>query len=151
LTFNGSLEVTTTIKVPREKVFDAWLTADRMARFLCAGDTHVAMMEVDPRVGGAFRIVMANAQGSYDHRGRYLEIERPARLRFTWASASTDGTDAEVTVTFEDVEEGTRVTLVQVSLPDAPAVERHERGWLSILAKCQGELESAPSQSVVPP
>ena len=87
--------MTTAVKVPREKVFDAWLTADRMARFLCAGDTHVASEEVDPRVGGAFRIIMANAQGSYDHRGRYLEIERPARLRFTWTSTATNGNDTD--------------------------------------------------------
>jgi uncharacterized protein YndB with AHSA1/START domain len=148
LTATGRVEVTTTIKVPRERVFDAWLTTDRMARFLCAGDTQVASVEVDPRVGGAFRIVMANAKGSYDHRGRYVEIERPVRLRFTWASAATNGNDTEVTVTFEDIEDGTRVTLVHVSLPDAPAAERHERGWLSILAKCRDELASASSQSL---
>jgi uncharacterized protein YndB with AHSA1/START domain len=140
------VEVTTTIKVPREKVFDAWLTADRMARVLCAGDTHVAAVDVDPRVGGTSRIVMANAKGSYDHRGRYLEIERPARRRFTWVSAATNGTDTEVTVTFEDIEGGTRVTLVHISLPDAPAAERHERGWQSILARCHDELERAPFQ-----
>ena len=79
MTATGRVEVTTTIRVPRQEVFDAWLTADRLARFLCAGDTHVASVEVDPRVGGAFRIIMANAQGSYDHRGRYLEIQRPSR------------------------------------------------------------------------
>jgi uncharacterized protein YndB with AHSA1/START domain len=146
VTSTGRVEVTTTIKVAREKAFDAWLSADRMARFLCAGDTHVESVEVDPRVGGSFRIVMANDKGSYDHCGRYVEIERPARLRFTWASAATNGNDTEVTVTFEDVEEGTRVTLVHVSLPDAPAAERHERGWTSILAKCHDELESARSQ-----
>ena len=147
MTAKARAEVTTTIKVARERAFDAWLSADRLARFLCAGDTHVESVEVDPRVGGAFRVVMANAKGSYDHRGRYVEIERPARLRFTWASAATNGNDTEVTVTFEDVEDGTRVTLVHVSLPDAPAAERHERGWTSILAKCRDELESAGSQS----
>jgi uncharacterized protein YndB with AHSA1/START domain len=76
VTSTGRVEVTTTIKVARARAFDAWLTADRMARFLCASDTHVKSVEVDPRVGGSFRIVMANAKGSYDHRGRYVEIER---------------------------------------------------------------------------
>jgi uncharacterized protein YndB with AHSA1/START domain len=148
VTAPSRVEVRTTIKVPREKVFDAWLTPDRMARFLCAGDTHVALVDVDPRVGGAFRIVMANAQGSYDHRGRYLEIERPARLRFTWASAGTNGNDTEVTVLLEAIEGGTRVTLVHVSLPDETSAERHEHGWQSILARCRDELESGPFQPV---
>jgi len=144
VTAPARVEVTTTIHAPREQVFDAWLTADRMAHFLCAGDTHVASVDVDPRVGGAFRIVMADDKGSYDHQGRYLEIQRPERLRFTWASAATRGNDSEVTVTFEASTGGTRVTLVHVGLPDATAADRHEGGWQSILAKC-GELLEEPT------
>jgi uncharacterized protein YndB with AHSA1/START domain len=148
VTSTARVEVTTTISVARETAFDAWLSPDRMARFLCAGDTQVVSVEVDSSVGGVFRVVMANAKGSYDHRGRYLEIERPARLRFTWTSAATNGNDTEVTVTFEDVDGGTRVTLVHVGLADALAAERHERGWTDILVKCRDELESARSQTV---
>jgi uncharacterized protein YndB with AHSA1/START domain len=58
----------------------------------------------------------------------YLEIQRPERLRFTWASAATRVDDSEVTVTFEASDGGTRVTLVHVGLPDATAADRHEAG-----------------------
>ena len=50
--------------------------------------------------------------------------------------------------TLNRLEEGTRVTLVHVSLPDAPTAGRHERGWLSILAECRDELERARSQAL---
>ncbi len=103
------VEVTITIGVPRERVFDAWLSPECMARFLAAGDSHAAAVDVDPRVGGAFRIVMASARGSHDHCGRYLEIDRPARLRFTWASPTTNAAETEVTVTFDTTPEGTRI------------------------------------------
>ena len=139
------VEVTITIRAPRERVFDAWLTPDRLARFLCAGETHVASVETDPRVGGSFRVVMANARGgNSDHRGRYLEIDRPAQLRFTWISGATNGRETDVTVTFETVAEGTRVTLVHVGLPDAAAASRHEGGWHSILRKCGEALDEGP-------
>ena len=128
------VEVSCTIRAQREAVFDAWLTPERMKRFLCAGDTHVREARVDPRVGGEFHIVMANDRGEYDHRGRYVEIDRPARLRFTWASAATDGQDTDVIVTFETVDEGTRVTLVHSGLSESQA-GRHEAGWRSILQK----------------
>jgi uncharacterized protein YndB with AHSA1/START domain len=128
--------LTTTIHAPRERVFDAWVTPDLLGRFLCAGDTHVASIEVDARVGGSFRVVMANERGRYDHQGRYLEIERPERLRFTWVSAATNGGETDVTVTFDTVDEGTRVTLTHVGLPDAASATRHEGGWQSILGKC---------------
>jgi uncharacterized protein YndB with AHSA1/START domain len=128
------LELTCVIRAPREQVFDAWLTPERMRRFLCAGDTHVAELEVDARVGGTFRLVMANDQGRYDHRGRYLEIARPDRLRFTWASAATDGLETEVTLIFESAGDGTRVTLIHTGLSEAQ-VKRHAGGWRSILDK----------------
>jgi uncharacterized protein YndB with AHSA1/START domain len=129
------VQVSTVIKAPVETVFDAWLTPARLASFLCPGDTHVSAIEVDARVGGEFRVVMANDRGSYDHRGRYLEIVRPARLRFTWISAATNGAETEVTVTFESIDDGTRVALVHLGLADDDSATRHERGWRSILAK----------------
>jgi uncharacterized protein YndB with AHSA1/START domain len=129
------VEVSIVIRAPREAVFDAWLARDRMARFLCAGDTHVDEVDVDPRPGGRFRIVMASPRGAHEHRGRYVEIDRPTRLRFTWTSNATGGRETDVTVTFDEVEDGTRVTLVHVSLPDAPAADRHRTGWRTILDK----------------
>ena len=130
------VEVTTTIRATRERVFDAWLDPVRLARFLCAGDTHVARVAVDARLGGTFHVVMASEEGEFDHRGRYVEIARPERLRFTWISAATGGAETDVTVTFESIAEGTRVTLVHVGLPDEAAAKRHHGGWQSILSKC---------------
>jgi glutathione S-transferase len=137
------VEVTTIIRAPRERVFDAWLSAERLGRFLCAGDTHVAHVEVDARVGGSFHVVMASERGRSDHRGRYVEIEPPERLRFTWMSAATGGAATMVTVTFEAVDEGTRLTLIHVGLPDDTAVARHESGWQSIVLKCRDACAAA--------
>lgn len=131
------VEVTTTIRAPRERVFDAWLDPDRLTRFLCAGDTHVAAIKVDPRVGGTFVVVMASERGTFDHRGRYVEIVRPERLRFTWISAATGGAETDVTVTFDAVDEGTRITIVHVGLADETIAMRHRGGWQSILDKCR--------------
>jgi len=134
------VEVTTTIRAARERVFDAWLDPDRLARFLCAGDTYVARIEIDPRVGGSFAVVMASERGEFDHRGRYLDIVRPERLRFTWISAATGGAETDVTVTFEAVDEGTRVTIVHVGLADETIANRHRGGWQSILDRCRGTV-----------
>ncbi|HMF95966.1 MAG TPA: SRPBCC family protein [Vicinamibacterales bacterium] len=133
------VEVAITIRAPRERVFDAWLDPDRLARFLCAGATHVARIEVDAREGGQFHVVMASDRGEYDHRGQYVEIARPERLRFTWASAATNGVATDVTVSFEEIDQGTRVTLVHIGLPLDAATE-YRNGWQSILRKCRDEL-----------
>jgi uncharacterized protein YndB with AHSA1/START domain len=143
------VEVTTTIRAARERVFDAWLDPDRLARFLCAGDTHVARVEVDARVGGCFTVVMASDRGESDHRGRYVEIVRPERLRFTWISAATGGAETDVTVTFDAIGEGTRVTIVHVGLADETIAQRHRGGWHSIADKCAGMFAASVRRSAV--
>jgi uncharacterized protein YndB with AHSA1/START domain len=44
--------------VPRERVFAASLDPASLARWMCPGDVTSATIEVDPRVGGTFRILM---------------------------------------------------------------------------------------------
>jgi uncharacterized protein YndB with AHSA1/START domain len=132
--FGPRVEVSVIIDAAPERVFDAWLTPARLSSFLCAGDTRVTAIDVDPRVGGTFRVVMSSERGDFDHHGRYLEIDRPRRLRFTWISHNTDGRETEVTVTFEPTAGGTCVRLVHDGLDDQKA-RRHESGWRSILAK----------------
>jgi uncharacterized protein YndB with AHSA1/START domain len=139
------VEVAAIIRAPRELVFDAWLTPARLGAFLCAGDSHVAGLEIDPRVGGEFRVVMSSERGSFEHRGRFLEIDRPRRLRFTWASEATHGLDTTVSITFEPIEGGTRVALVHEGLSDSETAARHQGGWASILTKCAGAVELRPA------
>jgi uncharacterized protein YndB with AHSA1/START domain len=59
-----------------------------------------ATAEVDPRVGGKFRIVMLHGREEFEHTGEYLVIQPPARLSFTWISKATDHKSTEVTIEF---------------------------------------------------
>jgi len=52
------LVVRRVLRVPRERVFAAWLDPALMARWMCPGDTPSATVELDPQVGGTFRIVI---------------------------------------------------------------------------------------------
>ena len=87
---------------------------------------------------------MAGERGEFDHRGRYVEIVRPERVRFTWISAATNDAETDVTITFESIGGDTRVRLVHTGLADATAGKRHEGGWQSILQKC-AEVVAGPS------
>ena len=131
-----------------EKVFDAWLDPALAARFFAAGDTVVDDVAIDPREGGAFRLVMQEGAARFEHEGRYVVIERPRRLIFTWFSAGTDHRLSVVEVTFTPTAAGVLVRLDHEGLPDAERAERHQRGWGSILGKLSGvfstEHEGAP-------
>ncbi|MFN8579657.1 MAG: SRPBCC domain-containing protein [Gemmatimonadaceae bacterium] len=121
-----------TIPMGRERVFDAWLNAELLAIFMRPTDATRSTAEVDARVGGKFRIVMAHGGGEVQHWGEYLEITRPSRLVFTWISANTDERPTTVTVELtEESAQRTRVVLTHRGLPDRTR-ESHRTGWTAI-------------------
>jgi uncharacterized protein YndB with AHSA1/START domain len=124
-----------TIRTTPEAAFDAWLDPRQAARFLAPHPTTVGEFTNDPREGGAFRLVMEGAGERFEHSGRYVVIERPQRLVFTWISAGTDHRLSLVTLVFTPSSGGVRIDLEHEGIPDAERALRHERGWGSILGK----------------
>jgi uncharacterized protein YndB with AHSA1/START domain len=136
------LVVRRVIAAPRERAFDAWLDPARLAQFMCPGPVGSARAEVDPRVGGAFRIVMRHPNGDADHRGEYLVIDRPSKLEFTWISAATDRRPTVVTVEFLARDGGTEVVLTHRRLPP-PQLDSHRKGWGDIVQKLGAAVASS--------
>ena len=127
------------LAVPREQVFAAWLDPAGLARWMRPGGVTSVTVEVDPRVGGKFRIVMKHGHGSDEHWGEYLTIERPSLLSFTWISAHTDLRPTVVTVEFLESGAGTELVLTHRRLPTA-RVDAHRHGWTEILRKLDAAL-----------
>jgi uncharacterized protein YndB with AHSA1/START domain len=128
------------IPVPRERVFAAWLDPASLAQWMQPGEATDATAEVDPRVGGKFRIVMLHGREEFEHTGEYLTIQPPARLSFTWISKATDHKATEVTIEFLDRPGGTEVVLTHRRLP-ASQIESHRSGWTDILRDLQDRLQ----------
>ena len=136
MTDEYSLTVQREIAAPAEVLFDAWLDARSLGEWLKPYGTRETRAETDPRVGGAFRIVMVDGEAAIPHTGTYREIDRPRRLVFTWNSPGTQFRDSIVTVTFEPASNNSTVVAIhQVGLPDEQARAAHHGGWSDILAR----------------
>lgn len=133
------LVVRRTMPFPREEVFAAWLDPASLGEWMRPGDVARATAEVEPRVGGKFRIVMTHGDRDDAHRGEYLEIEPPSRLSFTWLSAHTDLVPTVVTIDFLEKDGGTEVVLTHRRLPPARR-DAHKNGWATILRKLEEAL-----------
>jgi uncharacterized protein YndB with AHSA1/START domain len=116
----------------RERVFEAWLDPLSMAQWMRPMGATDATVEVDPKVGGKFRIVMIEGPKRYEHTGEYLAIEPPGRLEFTWISQATDHRTTTVTIEFLERDRGTELVLTHRRLPPRQ-VESHRQGWSDIL------------------
>lgn len=138
---NDVVVVRRTISAPRDRVFAAWLDPASLAVWMCPGPVRGARAEVDPRVGGSFRIVMRHPNGDADHWGEYLVIDPPSKLEFTWQSAATDRQPTMVTVEFHDEGDGTEVVLTHRRLPE-PQIAAHRKGWSDIVQKLDAVVTS---------
>ena len=92
---------------------------------------------------------MEGAGERFEHSGRYVVIERPQRLVFTWISAGTDHRLSLVTLVFTPSSGGVRIDLEHEGIPDAERALRQERGWGSILGKLAA-LQHGTDRSEVP-
>lgn len=132
-----TLTVRRTIAASAEELFDAWLDPESLAVWMRPGATKDTTVEVDARVGGAFRIVMHTPGGPVPHTGSYREISRPRRLVFTWNSEHAHHIDSLVTVEFRPAGGATEIVLTHEKLPDAVAVTKHTGGWSDILVQIE--------------
>ncbi len=132
------------IAAPAQELFDAWLDAKSLAIWLRPGGTLRTSAKVDPRVGGAFEIIMQTPSGPVPHTGTYKEIDRPRRLVFTWNSPYAKNYDSLVTVEFKPTRGVTEIVLTHEKLP-SDQVEGHTKGWtgaIEVLAQTYGKQRS---------
>lgn len=121
------------INAPIEKVFDAWLDPKMMSKFMMGmPGMPESDVETDAREGGSFTIIMHYRGEKLPHTGKYLEISRPDKLVFTWASHhSLD--DSRVTLNFTKIGDKTNIALSHVKFIDEKERSAHEGGWGNVL------------------
>ncbi len=89
---------------PRELVFKAFKTAENMRRWWGCGVLDTTECTVDFRVGGSYRVVMQEPDGTtHTFKGEYKEIEEPERIvqTFTYDAPEARDHPATETITFE--------------------------------------------------
>lgn len=132
------ITIQTTITLPPEKVWEYWTGPEHIVKWAFASDDWEApRAENDVRVGGRFVTVMAAKDGgtSFDFSGVYTVVVPAERLEYEM------GDGRNVTVQFERVEGGTKVT--QTFDPeDTNPIEMQRAGWQSILDNFKKYAES---------
>ena len=127
-----------------ERVFDAWLDSGSVGRWLFATDGgEMLRAEVDPRVGGEFTVVERRGNAVAEHFGRYIEIDRPRRLVFTFFT-DRDSNATRVTVEITPTSDGCELTLTHEMDPQwAASADRARQGWTRILEGLAATLAGA--------
>lgn len=135
------VDVSRTIEASPQRVFRAWTDPDIFRRWFEA-----EAVQMDPRVGGLFYVEVDHEGRRWAHFGRYLEVDAPRRLEFTWMSEATHGIETIVTVELSLTDDGgTRMRLTHTGLPDSELSRGHEEGWRELLATIDPFVADAPA------
>lgn len=132
------LTLTRQFAAPRELVFKAWTDPAHAARWWCPSYFTVSECEIDAQASGRLWLVMRDPAGNdYPWRGVFHEVVPPERLVFSSYVLPEDAAgpllETLTTVTFDEVEGGTRLTVrigvVRAKPEAAQALSGMEEGW----------------------
>ncbi len=125
-----------TISAKPIQVFDAWLNPDH------PGSPWYGMKRaiVNPFPDGLFYRMHMSDGGEFElaHYGRFLVLEKPKRIEYTWVSQHTRGLESVVTIDLKAEGNQTLLMLRHEGVPDDKMGRLHEMGWnhyLNQLAK----------------
>ncbi len=130
---------------PRELVWKAWTDPEYFKQWWGPKDYTSPFCEIDLRVGGKYLNCMRSPEGQdYWSTGVYREIVPLERIVYTDSFADKDGNvvsatyygmspdfplEMLVTVTFEEYEGKTKMTLKHTNLPAGEMSEQTGAGW----------------------
>ena len=129
------LRLTSRFAAPRERVFDAWTTAEALKRWWCPPGWAPDRIDVDLRVGGSYYLGMRqrDSDSVVSIQGQFIEVRRPERLVYTWRwhGAFEGMPETQVTVEFAVVDRGTEVVVIHENFPEVRLWQRHRGGWIA--------------------
>ena len=140
-----TLRLKRTMPFPRERVFAAFEQKKQMDQWMCrdAKNHEIRYTKFDFRVGGGFDLEIHTPNGHvYVMRNTYVEIVKPAKIKFSWGHEhfGPDGKQLDdtlegtlVTFEFHDLGGSTEIELTHELLPNAKQLEDHKRGWTGCL------------------
>lgn len=127
-----------------EQVFDAWLVPREMGRWMFGANLHdmrLLRLDVDPRVGGRFLLLVQRSGHSIEHTGHYLQIERPHRLAMASSlEGATNDAPSRVEIDLAPTATGCMLELTHRLIATRANDTEHVRdGWNAML-HALGEL-----------
>ena len=134
--------ITREFDAPRQLVYRAWTTPELVRRWWSGKRGQVTVAEIDLRVGGRWRYVMAAGGGEVAFHGEYREIIPDTRIVYSEVFEGAPDAEALTTVTFTEAAGRTTLTIL-VQYDSAQDRDAHSNYMNDGLQVALGLLEQA--------
>ncbi len=151
-----ALVINRTFDAPRDLVWKVWTQPEHITHWWGPGNFTAPVCNVDFRVGGRYLYCMRSPEGQdFWSTGEYKEIAEPERIVCTDAFADEQGNQVPashygmpgewpeemlLTITFEEREGKTHLTLRHEGTPAGEMSEMTEAGWGESLDKMAAHI-----------
>jgi uncharacterized protein YndB with AHSA1/START domain len=128
----GTVRFHRVLRAPPERVYRAFITAEAMAKWLPPYGFTCKVHQMDPQVGGTYRMSFTNFTNGHSHSfgGEYLEMKPGERLVYTdkFDDPALAG-EMRTIIELRAVSCGTELHVEQNGLPEMIPVEMCYLGW----------------------
>jgi uncharacterized protein YndB with AHSA1/START domain/GNAT superfamily N-acetyltransferase len=127
---------------PLDVVFDAWWDADGMREWMCPRPATPTHIEIDPQVGGNYRIDIDDEGLARSVTGRYFAIEPSRGFACTWRCTTWEPTAPEsiFAVQLEPRDGGSTLMTIRHLQLQAEVREGYLAGWVRVAAQLEEHL-----------
>ncbi len=140
----GKILASVDIAATAERVFSAFTNPEEVVRWWGSDDLYrTKTWTSELEVGGGWRADGVSADGTpFVVKGEYLEIDPPRKLVQTWKADWDGGHVTTLTVLFEPIAGGTRVTVRHEGFSGrVESCRGHGEGWARVLAWLTAHVE----------
>lgn len=158
-TMTNKLVITRRFDAPRQLVLEAWTHPEKVKQWWGPKGYSCPHAEIDLREGGTYLSCMRSSEGKdYWSTGTYKQVDVPEKLVLTDSFADSDGNivpasyygmddelslTMEISVTFEQINNKTRMTLKHTGLPEGEIREEAKKGWNQSFDKLEAYLKAS--------
>jgi uncharacterized protein YndB with AHSA1/START domain len=126
------LNIKRTINAIPSEVFDAWIDPTSPGSPWC-GVTKAIVNR--PKADGLFYSMYQFEGNDIAHYGRFVTLDKPCRIQYTWVSEATQGLESLVTLNLKAQGDKTVVQVKHTNVRDDEGGHRHEQAWGYVLAR----------------
>jgi uncharacterized protein YndB with AHSA1/START domain len=126
------INLTRVIDATPEEVYEVWL--DKTS----PGSPWFGVPKVildNPQVDTLFYSMYQFEGREVAHYGRFLTLDKPHKIQYTWVSEGTHGLESILTITFKPEDGKTKVHVNHTNVPDDENGHRHEHAWSYVLGR----------------
>jgi uncharacterized protein YndB with AHSA1/START domain len=128
------------LPAPRAVVYEAMTNPRELAKWWGPNGFSCPEVEIDPRVGGGYRIAMQPPEGDPFHlHGEFREVDPPSRLAYTfiWDPPDPDDRETVAELSLEDRGHQTEVVFTQGEFATEERRALHDGGWSDSFEKLE--------------